>query len=658
MDILIPDKWLREFLKTKATPRQIANCLSLCGPSVERLNKSQYGPVYLIEVTTNRVDSVSVYGIAREVAAILPRFNIKVSLHPIKPINLDLNKKVKYLKAGVDHNLCARFTAVLIKNVSIKTSPDWMKERLMAVGVRPLNNVIDISNYIMHEIGQPVHTFDYDKIAGHRMILRPARNASHSDAGGGEKITTLDGKTFTLPGGDIVIEDGSGRLIDLAGIMGGENSAVDENTKNVLLFVQTYNPMSIRRTSMSLAHRTEAAVLFEKGPDPELVTIGISRGIELFTKLTGGKPEKKILDLYPNPYKAKKVEVDIDFITERLGVLLSKGEISKTLKALGFETTWKGKKLTTSVPSWRANDIDIPEDIVEEVGRIYGYHNLPSELMTGRLPQSLSNSPFNFEIKVKRFLKGAGGFEVYTSSLVSKDSLNPKVALRLKNPLGPETEYLRMSLAPSLIEAASQNSGEKESFHLFEMANIYIPRKGNLPDEEMYLAGIFSNYSYRQAKGVIESLLEELNVKYFFEPEDSQHFIPSQRLVIKSKGNEIGQFGVLENGKIYYEFYVEKLRNVSAEIGSYKPIPKYPAQIEDITLNLPPKTKVGEVMAEISNFKFQISNVELTGIYKDSYTFRIWYQDPTKTLTDKEVEGVRNKLLKNLKEKFGATLRN
>ncbi len=650
MDILIPDSWLREFLKTKAKPTQIGKHLSLSGPSVERINKTQYGPVYSIEVTTNRVDSVSVYGIAREAAVILSRFGIKASLQSIKPINLAFSKQVKYLDVEVDHKLCSRFTAVLVKNVTIKSSPLWMKERLMEVGVRPLNNVIDISNYIMHEIGQPVHTFDYDKIMGHKMFLRQSQK--------GENLTTLDGKIHTLLGGDIVIEDGEKRLIDLAGIMGAENSAVDAGTKNVLLFVQTYNPVNIRRTSMSLAQRTEAAVLFEKGLDPELVTIGISRGIELFTKLTEGKTEKKILDLYPNRYKIKKLEVDINFITKRLGVALSKSEISKMLTALGFETMWKANMLTASIPSWRANDIDIPEDIVEEVGRIYGYHNLPSELMTGPLPQPLSDSPFNFEVKVKRFLKGVGGIEVYTSSLTSKDASNSNAALKLKNPLGPETEFLRMSLTPSLIEAASQNSGEKEPFHLFEMANIYIPRKGNLPDEQMYLAGIFSNYSYREAKGIVESLLEELNVNYLQEPEDSQHFVPSKRLLIKSGKDEIGQFGVLENGKIYYEFDVEKLRKVATEIDSYKPLPKYPAQIEDITLNFPAKTKVGEVISFVSRISYLISNIELTGIYKDAYTFRIWYQDPTKTLTDKEVEGDRNKLLKNLKDKFGAILKN
>ncbi|MEJ2347955.1 MAG: phenylalanine--tRNA ligase beta subunit-related protein, partial [Patescibacteria group bacterium] len=360
MDILISDNWLKDFLKTSAKPKNIARCLSLSGPSVDRIEKKNSDSIYHIEVTTNRVDSASVYGIAREAAAILPRFGIKArSIPPRTKFPGNFVGKVKYLDVKVNHKLCPRFAAILIRNVKVKPSPDHIKKRLMAVGERPINNIVDISNYIMHEIGQPTHTFDYDKITGAKMVLRASRK--------NEKITTLDNKTHTLPGGDIVIEDGSGRLIDLAGIMGGLNSAIDANTKNVLFFVQTYNPVNIRRTYMSLAHRTEAAGLFEKGLDPELVSLGIKRGVDLFIELTGGKPESQILDIYPAPYKAKKVITSLPFIEERLGISLSKKDISKFLNSLGFETSWKGQKLETLVPSYRSNDVDIAEDIVEEI---------------------------------------------------------------------------------------------------------------------------------------------------------------------------------------------------------------------------------------------------------------------------------------------------
>src|SRR3990167_4490926 len=569
MDILIPDSWLRDFLKTQATTKQISEYLSLCGPSVE---KAENG-VYSIEVTTNRVDVASVYGIAREAAAILPQFNLKASFSSIKTPSLKFKGQVSYLDAKVDFKLCPRFTAVLIKNVKIKDSPDWVKERLLAVGVRPINNVVNIPNYVMHELGQPVHTFDYNKIKGAKMILREGRS--------GEKLTTLDGKLHTLKGGDIVIEDGSGRLIDLAGIMGGENSAVDENSKNILLFVQTYNPVNIRATSMSLAQRSEAAVLFEKGLDPELVTLGMARGIELFVKLTGGRPQKDILDIYPDPYKPKSISL--------------------------------------------------------------------------ALPEPPSVSPFLFETEVKNPLKGFGAVEVYPFSLVPENFVEGN-ALKLKNPLGSDSEYLRTSLMPSLIAAANENLGEKEPFHLFEAANVYLPQRGSLPEEKMMLAGIFSDTDFREARGVVEGLFAEFNLEGKFNPEESAHFAPSRRLVVSMSGREIGQFGVLENGKVYYEFDLALLKK-SLKPRSFRASSKYPPQIEDITLTFPEKTKIGEVIESIQATDKLVSEVELKDIYKYSYTFRVWYQHPAKTLIDIEVEKVRDKLTKELKNKFGAIVK-
>ncbi|MBI4157733.1 phenylalanine--tRNA ligase subunit beta, partial [Candidatus Woesebacteria bacterium] len=550
MNILVPDNWLRVFLKTKATPKQIAEGLSLCGPSVEKVEERKTGPIYHIEITTNRVDAASIYGIAREAAAILPRFKFQAKLNPIKATNLNLSKKVDYLNVEVDPKLCLRFTAVLIRGVKIADSPNWLKERLESVGVRAINNVVDISNYIMHEIGQPVHTFDYDKIVGAKMVLRKSAR--------GEKIKTLDGNEHTLSGGDIVIEDGGGKLIDLAGIMGGRNSAVEADTKNILLFVQTYNPVNIRRTSMSLAIRTEAAVLFEKALDTELVALGVSRGIDLFKELTGGSPEKKILDIYPSPYKKKYIKLDYHLLLKKLGLDLPRIEISKILESLGFESTSQGNSFSVSVPSFRSSDIETPEDISEEVARIYGYHNFPSTLMGGIIPEPLPNPPFSFEERLRSLISGWGGIETFTLSLVPGEW--EERALKLKNPLGAESEYLRTSLLNSLVSAANQNSGTSEPFHLFEIANVYLPRKGDLPEEKMMLAGIFANEGFRKAKGLLEALGESVNIRVTFKQEDSKNFLPSHRLEIYSGTNYLGQFGQLEKkGYFYYELEIETL---------------------------------------------------------------------------------------------------
>lgn len=622
------------------------------GPSVEQVDKVGKDFVYSIEVTTNRVDSAGVYGIGREASAILPRFGVKASLQPIKLESTQPKvQQVNWLDATVDRKLCPRFTAILIKNIKLKKSPTWMEQRLELIDLRPINNVVDISNYLMHELGQPLHTFDYDKIKNGKMILRESK--------AGEEIITLDGKFHKLPGKDIVIEDGEGRLIDLAGIMGGANSAVGENTKNVLLFVQTYNPVNIRKTSMALAKRSEAASLFEKGLDPELVETTIRRAIDLFVKLANGNPEKEILDIYPNPYKEKLIDIDEEFINERLGMKISKSQIVEILTSLGFKVSWQGDSASVGVPSFRANDINIPEDIVEEVARIYGYHKLQSFLMPGVIPAPLEDSPFEFEAKVKNLLKGRGGVEVYTLSLVSKEKVSltglSSWALKLKNPLGSDSAYLRQSLCPSLINAALQNSGEKEPFHLFEISNVYLPVRGRLPEEKMMLAGIFANQDYRRAKGIVEALLNEIHADVYLEPEDARGFLPNQRLTIKKhKKDALGQFGVLEeSGLIYYEFDVELLRASCSSASSHTPIPKHPSQIEDLSLVFPSKTRVGDVMDAIKKADKQISSLELIDIYKEIRTFRIAYQNPNKTLTDKEVKQIRNKIFGIIKKNFG-----
>jgi phenylalanyl-tRNA synthetase beta chain len=407
---------------------------------------------------------------------------------------------------------------------------------------------------------------------------------------------------------------------------------------------------------MRLAHRTQAAMLFEKGLDPELVAVGMKRGIDLFEELTGGTAEKEILDIYPNPYRPKKVHASLGFIASRLGVIISKGEISKYLQSLGFETKWAKDNLEVIVPSFRANDVSIPEDILEEVARIYGYFNLASRLMEGKLPEPLYSSPFEFEYYLKTLLSGWGAVETYTLSLVAKKETTPG-SLRLKNPLGSDSEYLRVSLMPSLVKAANENSGTLEPCHLFEMSNVYLPVKGNLPLEKMTLAGIFANYDYRKAKGIIEALLAKLHIKAEFEVTEANSFLPTRHLVVKTGRKVLGQFGVLtEKGHLYYEFDVEILRKESQPYESYKEIEKYPAQIEDVTFKFPPKTKIGEVISFVKKVTPEVYEVKLSDVYKNSFTLRLWYLNPAKTLTNEEVEKARNKIIKELASKFGAVL--
>lgn len=672
MNILIPDSWLREYLKTKAAPGEIAEYLSLSGQSVEKTTKVGDDWVYEIEVTANRPDCLSVYGIARELAAILPRFGISAVMlnsfqHPIKipkqvrddTLSNDLPLKVKI----EDQKLCPRFSAIILDNVIIKPSPNIIQDRLNKSGVRFINNVVDASNYLMKLFGQPVHTFDYDKIKGRVMNVRESRK--------GEKITTLDGKTFTLSGGDIVVEDGSGRLIDLCGIMGGENSAVDVKTKRVLLFVQNYEPTHIRRTSMILGQRTDAATLFEKGLDPENVLPTFIYGIKLLKEWAGAKPASKIIDIYPNPPKKKTIKLDLNLVKKIIGLSIPKNEIVDILKSLGFSVlSVKYSVFSVSVPHWRHNDISIPEDLIEEISRIYGYYRLPSNLPPTSIPgierPKFRELRFFWEEKIKTALKYWGLTEVVSYSMVGEELLTkagftPANYLKLANPLTQDLVYMRPSLIPSLLEIISQNQVNFPKIKIFEMANIYIPQgEKELPEEIPMLTAVITGGDFLEVKGILEALFEDLGIKdYQFKPPTSviKMFLPGKAGEILIAGQPIGFLGQIEPNLVVFDLEVKSLIARANLIKKYTPTAIFPAIIEDFAFIAPGGTFVGQMIEEIKTVSKLIAKVELLDSFKEIRTFRVIYQDPKKTLTDQEVKGIREKIIKNLKDKFKANIK-
>jgi phenylalanyl-tRNA synthetase beta chain len=445
------------------------------------------------------------------------------------------------------------------------------------------------------------------------------------------------------------IEDGSGKLIDLCGIMGGENSAIDKDTKNVLLFVQTYNQHKIRKTSMTLAQRSEAAVLFEKGLDPENVKPSILTAIEMIEKLSGGVAEKEILDIYKNPYKQKFVNTTLETLEKIVGIKLNKKEISTYLESLGFSALWNGNNLKVGVPSYRSDDVNIPEDLAEEIARIYGYHNLPNILMAGNLPQAKNNSSFEIENVIKFILKSLGAQEVLNLSLIDKDRAGNN-ALRLKNPLGSDTEYLRTSLKPYLIENVKNNAFEKNKIHFFELSNIYLARKNDLPEEWLMLSGIIKNGEYRKNSGVVATLLDELQIDYQVKVDDQNGYLPGQEISIYSNKIKIGEYGNLEEGYFYYEFEIANLLNAKRLDRKFKEVSKFPPQIEDITFELPEKTYVGDVVDKIKSVSSLITKVELKDIFKNNYTFNIEYHNPEKTMTDDEVAKIHERIIKAISQ--------
>jgi len=615
MQILIPDSWLRDYLETNATPKDIQNALNLCGPSIDRLNRIGNDWVYAIEVTTNRVDCMSVIGIAFECAAILPRFGFEAKLKqdPYSTrVNLAIQKNVDYLTVKLNQNLCPRFSAVLINSVKVGPSPDWLIKRLKLAGLRSLNTVVDISNYLMIELGQPVHTFDYDKIAGRSITVRESRPR--------ETLTTLDNQTHTLPGQDIVIEDGSKKLIDLCGIMGGLNSAVDESTKNVLLFVQVYEPNAIRKTSMALAHRTAAAVLFEKGLPVENVLPTLNIGIDLFQELTGGQAVSEILDILNAPEGNSLLRLPTpitDFARSKLGITLEFSDIKTILESLAFVVN---SETEIEVPWARKSDVLIPEDLVEEIARIYGYHNLPSQIMTGPLPTLRNDSEFYGVAKLKAALKHWGFTENYTYSLTPQDP-HPH-ALKLKNPLSDDWTYLRTVLGPSLRHTILENLGRVPELNLFEIANVYTPRKSQLPLEVCHLAIATTRKDWFYLKGIVEGLFDyELDSRVSF-----------------TQNKDVTMYAEC----LIFEIDISPYITQAQKVVHYHPISKFSPIIEDVNIAL--TAKYDDLVNRLYKLSPLIKNIEFIDKYGDKLTLRLTYHSGTKQLSSSDISPLRQKL--------------
>jgi len=657
MNILIPDSWLREYLDTNATVGEIKEYLSLCGPSVEKVTKVGDDWVYDIEITTNRIDMVGIYGICREAAAILPRFGIKATL---KSPKFELPPKPSHvldLKIKDPSRLSHRLMGIVLDNIKLGPSPDYISKRLEIVGIRSLNNAIDITNYVMLELGHPCHVFDYDRIKTNTLILRHAKPA--------EKLTTLDEMLYTLSNQDIIIDDGTGRIIDLPGILGTANSVVTDTTKRVILFIESNNPAAIRKTSLRLGIRTLAATINEKHPDPYLVKDTILRAIHLFQDITHATVASKLIDIYPNPPKAKKITLKSSFINNRLGISLKNKEIVDIVQSLQFKVTSANEKLTITPPSFRQFDVTIAEDIVEEVARIYGYHLLPTELMTGSIPTSTKPKDLRLEYTVKTMLKYWGYTEVYNYSFVSKElldtaNLDLTTHLKLANPLTVETEYLRRQLIPSLLKNAFENQFRTKHLRFFELAHIYIPQKSQLPKELPKLSLLTSDNFY-SLKGILRALFDECTLSIQEKQLDAQNYPfvhPKQSIAMLSKDKMLAFLGVLN--PVFQQRFGIKDTVCIAEIDfsslvtlyqdekRFSPITSFTGFYEDLTLIVPshiPYASLAKNIREVSPF---VAAIDFLGRFKDRITLQITFRHTTKNLEKEEVAQTREAILSAL----------
>lgn len=634
--------------------------------------------IFDIEVTPNRPDCLSVVGIAREVAALTGQaLRLPVAEYEERGSSIEEHISVEIL----DPDLCPRYCASLVKGVKIMPSPPWMQERLLASGMRPINNVVDVTNYVMLELGQPLHAFDYQELKDRKIIVRRAWED--------EVMMSLDGEERPLNSRMLVIADAQ-RPVAIAGVMGGLDTEVTEKTTSVLLEAANFNSASLRHTSAQLRLRSEAVFRFEKGLNPELASLGLRRATRLFLDLAGGEAAKGIRDTYPGKQVSKPIPLSSREVQRLLGMDVNLDEIEKVLASLGFNCERAGSQLLVNSPPWRS-DVHLPADLVEEVGRILGYERIPTTMLDGRLPETKVQESLAFKERVRDILVGCGMQEVITYPLTSAEKLS-KVApdivpLRLANPMSSEQECLRTTLRPGILGVFASNSKYEEPVRLFEIGKVYTPRERDLPEEREILVGITGglrgeiswrgekgSIDFYDAKGLVETLLGRLGIAFAFQASNDATFNPGKAAEIVASGKRLGVMGELHprlaealeiSGAVYlFELDLPQVRSLVSSVVVYQPLQRYPAVVRDIALLVENGVAAGRAEEIILSFPL-VKRVVLFDLYwgkglpegKKSLAFRITYQSPNRTLTEEEVSQEQQKILTHLQEEMGATLR-
>ncbi|KKT40596.1 hypothetical protein A3K29_04240 [Candidatus Collierbacteria bacterium RIFOXYB2_FULL_46_14] len=657
MDIVLTDSSIRKFLDTSANSDVLSQNVSLCGPTFDRTKQIGDDYVYDIEAITNRIDTASAMGVAREAAAILTQFNI-----PAKFIN-DIYQEKPVFRPGlpkqfhfnIEKSLVLRFSAIAIENISIKPSPKDVALFLENCGLRPVNNCVDITNELTLLYGMPSHIFDLDKLAVQNLTIRPSVE--------GEWITTLDDEKHRLVAGDIVIEDGSGRLVDLCGIMGGQVAEVDEHTKNILLIVPAYEPKKIRQTSLRLQKRTVAAQLYEKQPDPELCLPVLYKAVQLIKERAGGEISSPLFDHYPLNLPAKLVPLEFEWLNNFIGIEINPETVVSILASLGFGGTLDSHQITCTVPSWRYPDINIKEDLAEEVARIYGYFRLPSNLPCVNLPSEDGDPILNAERTLKRYLSDIGYHEIYNSSLVSlelleKTGLNPENHLKLNNALSQDYEYLRTSLVPSGLMNHKHNQGKiDEPLKTFEIANCYLKNNDQeLPFEVSTLTTI-SNENFRKVKGEVEALLMKVRVPdiSFKQVKRVNTFFRAGSEIFSGK-QLLGHLGLvkptilrsidLQTEPVVTEINLSHLAGQMSTGYNYQPISEYPYIVENITVSS--HQPLGDIIHTINSASTLIKEIQYLESYHDRHTFKVSFGSDARNLQQSEINVIKDTILKCL----------
>jgi len=629
------------------------------------------------EITPNRGDCLSMLGVAREVSVMTGQ---KMKIPAVKITeSREKASDIVYVEIK-DKNLCRRYVARVIKDVKIGPSPKWIQDRLSASGVRPINNVVDVTNYVMLETGQPLHAFDFEKIKSvsnskfkiqnsklRKIIIRRAKK--------GEEIETLDGVARKLDENDLVIAD-KDKAIAIAGVMGGANSEVTEDTKTIILESANFHPIAIRKTALKLALRSESSARFEKGLPIVLAEQAADRAAALISEISGGNVLAGRVDEGEKKDKEKKVTLRFDRIKSFLGEDISADKAVRILESLGFKTISKSKeKAEFLVPDLRL-DVSLEEDLLEEVARIYGYENIPSTLPQGTLPVYEKNEKIEISAKIRNVMTALGVNEVCSYSFTSKEKTNLYRKnidpIRIANPISQEQEYMRVDLVGSMLDIVAKNKDYKSdrAQGIYEVASVYL-KNVEVPKLSGMIYGGDSESVFRYAKGTIETLLYSLNIKnveYREEKLNEARVVVGQKelgsfVILASEG--LKRFKVKSKGVCFFELDLKVLSSLT-KLKNFQSIPKFPASERDLTFDIDEGVTVDKIYATIDEIKLGIrKSAEVVDIYRGkgledgekSVSIRFIYQSSDRTLTDKEVDDDQKTIIKKVKGSLGGVLR-
>lgn len=626
------------------------------------------------EITPNRPDCLSVIGLAREAAV---TYGKTMAQHEpvIKGGGVgNLTELLDVETPATD--LCPRYTARMVRNVKIGPSPKWMRDRLRASGVRPINNIVDITNYVMLEYGQPMHAFDYRYVNGGKIVVRRAED--------GETLTTLDGNVRQLNSSMLVIAD-EHRAVGLAGIMGGENSEIVEDTVDVVFESANFNGTSIRRTALALGMRTEASAKFEKGLDILNTLPAVNRACELVEMLGAGEVLDGTIDILNFVPQPKQLKLRADKINALLGTDIDAAEMCRILQELGFGVD--GDIIT--VPSWRG-DVEHYSDLAEEVARFYGYNQIPTTAMTGVTTRGGYSPEQMLERSLGTVCRSLGYDEIITYSFISptyydkirlpEDSPLRK-SMKIMNPLGEDTSIMRTTVMPSMLEILTRNYNYRnKEAHLYELGRTYFEREDGMADEPKHLSlGVYgSEESFFTLKGAVETILDSIraeDVTYVAEKSDPSYH-PGRCAKVYVNGQEVGTLGQIHplvaanygvDAELYYaDLKFDALFACRGADPEYQPLPKFPAVTRDIAVLVDKAVTVGAMESSIqAAAKGLLKDVTLFDIYegaklptgKKSVAFNLVLRADDRSLTAQEADDEVNLVLERLKKDFGAMLR-